>query len=114
LKVYENDDYEEVERNQEPEFFKKLHHKNICRFIAWKFGGTFHHHTDGSTRKVNYIVLEFCENGDLTNVIAKGGLSERIAVKWAKQIIDALMHIHSCGIAHRDIKLQNILLDANN
>ena len=33
---------------------------------------------------------------------------------WTYQLIDAVNHMHLNGYAHRDIKLENILLDDNN
>jgi serine/threonine protein kinase len=92
---------------------QSLSHKNICKEIEAKYNATFND-ADGSKKQVCYIVLELCENGDLTRVVKKGGVSERIVRKWAKQIIDALGYLHGRNIAHRDVKLQNILLDENN
>jgi len=40
-----------------------------------------------------------------------GGLGERIARYYAQQLIVAIHHIHQEGFAHRDLKLENILLD---
>ncbi|KPM02472.1 protein kinase-like protein 1 [Sarcoptes scabiei] len=42
------------------------------------------------------------------------GLEELLAKKWFAQIVSALNHMHQKGIAHRDIKMGNILLDQTN
>ena len=58
------------------------------------------------------IVMEICAGGDLLNYVRKRRkLNEPVAKKIFKQILDGLCYIHSKNIAHRDIKLDNILLD---
>lgn len=64
------------------------------------------------TKKHIIIVMELCAGGDLLNYVRKRRrLKEPFAKKIFKQIIDGLGYIHSKFIAHRDIKLDNILLD---
>lgn len=52
-------------------------------------------------------------NGPLLFDVHKkiGAMGEQIGYFFAKQLIDSLDYIQSKGIAHRDIKLENILLD---
>lgn len=58
-----------------------------------------------------YIVSELCQNGELFDYVYKAnGLSENICRQLFKQILDAVDAIHSEGIAHRDIKMENVLL----
>lgn len=58
-----------------------------------------------------YIFLELCDGGDLNDVVMEaGGLSEEQACHFFRQIMGAISYIHSLGIAHRDIKLENILV----
>ncbi|OHT11823.1 CAMK family protein kinase [Tritrichomonas foetus] len=61
-----------------------------------------------------YIVLEYCENGSIVNLIEKGPLNIKQFKAIAKQILEALNFCHSKNIAHRDIKPANILLDSYN
>ena len=64
------------------------------------------------TKKHIIIVMELCAGGDLLNYVRKRRrLKEPYAKKIFKQIIDGLKYIHSKNIGHRDIKLDNILLD---
>ena len=59
-----------------------------------------------------YIIMELCENGELFRYITENGrLSELEARYFLKQILEALLYIHSQGIVHRDIKPENLLLD---
>ena len=44
-------------------------------------------------------------------VYKKGGLSEPICRYYFKQLLKALCYLHTKGYSHRDLKLDNILLD---
>ena len=60
------------------------------------------------------IVMEFAENGEMFGYLQKTGpFQEKIARFYFKQLINTLEYIHSQGIAHRDIKTENTLLDEN-
>lgn len=68
-----------------------------------------------SSEKFDYLVLEYCQYGDLFDIILKNGaLPERIAKKLFLQLLDAVEHLHlKLKIAHLDIKLENILIGDN-
>ena len=67
------------------------------------------------TEKHFCIVMEYICGGDLLNYIRKRAkLTEPIAKILFKQIILCLKYIHSHNIIHRDIKLDNILIDLDN
>jgi len=67
------------------------------------------------TKKHFCIVMEYICAGDLLSYIRKRSkLNEQIAKFIFKQIILSLQFIHSQNIVHRDIKLDNILIDLNN
>lgn len=57
-----------------------------------------------------YIQMEFVERQTLRERIAEG-LSEDEAWRLFHQVVDALVHMSSLGILHRDIKLTNIFID---
>ncbi|KAG2126151.1 kinase-like domain-containing protein [Suillus cothurnatus] len=57
-----------------------------------------------------YIQMEFVERQTLKERVAEG-LSEEEAWRLFYQILDALVHMGSMGILHRDIKLTNIFID---
>ena len=61
------------------------------------------------------IIMEHISGGDLLSFVKKRTkLSEKTAKYIFRQLITALKHIHSHNIVHRDIKLDNILIDLNN
>lgn len=60
-----------------------------------------------------WIVMEYASRGDLFDYISRGGnLSENVAKLYICQLISAIEHIHSHGVCHLDISLENIVLDA--
>ena len=61
-----------------------------------------------------YIVVEYAAKGELFNFLVEHkSLDEGMAMKFFRQIIYGLEYLHSLGICHRDLKLENILLDEN-
>ncbi|XP_014900125.1 NUAK family SNF1-like kinase 2 [Poecilia latipinna] len=60
------------------------------------------------------IVMEYASQGDLYDYICdKKNLSEHEARHFFRQIVSAVHYCHQNGIVHRDLKLENILLDGN-
>src|SRR5215471_5073035 len=61
-----------------------------------------------------YITMEYLEGRDLRGVLReKGKLPPEEAAKIVLQICRALEAAHGEGVIHRDLKPQNIMLDAN-
>jgi serine/threonine protein kinase len=58
-----------------------------------------------------YVILEFCPNGELFQyIVDQNHLTEPDAKPLVVQILDALSHLHSLGISHRDLTPENILM----
>ena len=62
-----------------------------------------------------YILMEYCENGELFNLILeRHNLSEEESAYFYYQIINGLEYIHINNIIHRDLKPENLLLNKKN
>ena len=112
-KVYEREKLEGTQAmkylTDEIIIMNELKHPNIVKFTDVK-----------KTKRHFYIIMEFCNGGELEKVLEKYQLkygksfSEEIVQHLMRQIIDAFRYIHSKNIIHRDIKLENILLHFDN
>ncbi|XP_061370751.1 CBL-interacting serine/threonine-protein kinase 14-like isoform X2 [Gastrolobium bilobum] len=67
-----------------------------------------------ATKTKIYFVMEFASGGDLFGVMAaEGRFTEDLSRRYFRQLISAVKHCHSRGVFHRDLKLDNILVDEN-
>lgn len=57
-----------------------------------------------------YILMEFCPNGDLEHYMKKHDVDFGLV---SKQVLLGLRDLHCNGKVHRDLKLQNVLIDEN-
>ena len=48
----------------------------------------------------------------LENVRQHGGISHEQALRWFNELSDELTYLHARGVVHRDVKLENVLIDA--
>ena len=62
-----------------------------------------------------YMLLEYANGGDLLSYIQKinGPVSDKDCKNWMKQICSAVSYLHERNIIHRDLKLENLLMDSN-
>ena len=70
------------------------------------------HKVYSAPRSKLFLVLELCQGGELCDLLLKldGHLSEKLTRAILIQIVDAVAYLHSKAIAHRDLKMENILL----
>lgn len=61
-----------------------------------------------------YIFMPFCSRGELFSFVERDGrFSEPVARYWFRQILNGLYHLQRNGICHRDLSLENILVNKN-
>lgn len=95
-------------------FLIQISHPNIVNIIESGLGliqGKINGNAYNS--KKLYIILDYCENGELFNYIyhMKEGFGESFGKYLFNIILNTINEIHKLGYANRDIKADNILLD---
>lgn len=88
---------------KEFQLLQKLQHPNVC------FYQDVFIHIDEDQLFV-CIVMPLYNSGDLFNYVADKNFSQEEMVDITIQIASSLQYIHENKIAHRDLKLNNILL----
>src|SRR5690349_4444568 len=68
---------------------------------------------DLSGTTFHYIVLEYLPGGDMFALTRTRPLPIQKALHYLEQVCSGLAHAHKCGVIHRDIKPQNLLLTAD-
>lgn len=89
---------------------ESLSHSNIIQLIDFNENGKWTL-PNGETQDVRYAVLELAPNGNLLDYISFNWMDEKIVRYYFKQLWSAVDYIHKKGACHRDLKLENLLLD---
>uniref|UniRef100_A0A4W3JBQ3 non-specific serine/threonine protein kinase n=1 Tax=Callorhinchus milii TaxID=7868 RepID=A0A4W3JBQ3_CALMI len=64
------------------------------------------------TENSYYLVMELCTGGNLMHkMYDRKILEEAEARKYIRQLALAVEHLHQAGVVHRDLKIENLLLD---
>ena len=91
----------------EVQVLRELNHPNIAKYEEIK-----------KTKNHYYIIMEYCNGGELYKTLEKymekhnnKPFTQEIVQHLMRQIINAFKYIHGKNIIHRDIKLENILLN---
>ena len=95
--------------HNEINILKEINHPNIMKLIEVK-----------QSKDNYYLVCELCNGGSLNDCLDKyrkinrKPFTEEIVQYLMRQIIDAIKYLHNCHILHRDLKLDNILVNFEN
>ncbi|KAK0405173.1 hypothetical protein QR680_017837 [Steinernema hermaphroditum] len=83
---------------------RRVHHPHLLRSLLITH-----------IRQFTVIVTEFCSRGSLISVLNNiGRFDEREACRLFGQLLEGVKYMHDHLLAHRDIKLENILLNEAN
>ena len=94
---------EAIERfEREARAISRLNHPNVCTL-----------YDVGQVHDVRYLVMEYLEGRSLSQIVATGRLSVSEAVRYGRQIAEALAKAHSAGIIHRDLKPANVIITSD-
>ncbi|GAA5989892.1 hypothetical protein JCM10908_002365 [Rhodotorula pacifica] len=107
IKLIKRGNVDTVQRGEkvrrEIEVLKMVRHPNIVRLYDVI-----------ETEKYIGIVLEYASGGELfDHILAHRYLKERDASRLFAQLISGVSYLHAKGVVHRDLKLENLLLDRN-
>ncbi|XP_052768978.1 MAP/microtubule affinity-regulating kinase 3-like isoform X3 [Mya arenaria] len=88
---------------REVRIMKMLDHPNIVKLFEVI-----------ETEKTLYLVMEYASGGEVFDyLVAHGRMKEKEARAKFRQIISAVQYCHQKNIVHRDLKAENLLLDAD-
>ncbi|KAF5404931.1 Non-specific serine/threonine protein kinase [Paragonimus heterotremus] len=89
--------------SREVNLMKGLDHPNIIKLLEII-----------DTEKIMYLVLEYASGGELYEYLAvHGRMKEKTAREKFRQILSAVEYCHQKCIIHRDLKMENLLLDSD-
>ncbi|WCJ27815.1 CBL-interacting protein kinase 22 [Euphorbia peplus] len=87
---------------REISIMRRLRHPNVVKLIEVL-----------ATKTKIYLVMEFAKGGELFTRVSRGRFSENLSRRYFQQLITAVRYCHERGVFHRDLKLENLLLDDN-
>ncbi len=104
LKVFPNNDFCSEQYTKE-KLSLALNHPNIIQSIPV----TCHH------KEFNIHLTELARHGDFVEIVNSGVLyKNNVLIRtYFKQLIEGLDHIHSQGVAHLDLKLENLMMGSD-
>lgn len=111
VKVFKMDKLEDFD--DELKSFHDLDHPNIVKMYDSSHYSTLYRSNEyPSELKVCYLVFELICGGEVFEyILSPPSFSEPVVRTLFTQILAAISYVHNRGLAHRDLKLENVLLD---
>lgn len=114
VKIYSKSSSRDAEIRHFRQEMKILHldHPFIIKLLdIWEFGKAYWKGKE--VHEVRYSVLELASNGNFLDYIANNAMDEGVVRYYFKQLCQAVEYLHRQDICHRDLKLENLLLDSS-
>ena len=100
--------------NKKIELFKKINSISSPYLTFFYEGGKAEFVKDGQIlKKRNYFIFDYCPFYDLLLIRLCKSFNEKICKLIFKKIALGVQALHNAGIYHRDLKLDNIVIDDN-
>lgn len=89
-----------------------LNHRFVVKAVDFSESAMFRDHKTQTNFSSPFLAIEKATHGEFCELIVETGkLSEESARCYFRQLIETLAFLHSQGLAHRDVKPENMLLD---
>ncbi|KAI1266650.1 kinase-like protein [Xylariaceae sp. FL1019] len=97
-----SEDRIEMSLKRELDIMQSVHHPSLVHLKAWSIE---------PTRAL--LVLSYCPGGDLFDVASnyRNSLTAPLTRRIFGEVVDTVRYLHECHIVHRDIKLENVLVN---
>ena len=97
---------------QEIQILQGLKHDNIVNILGYGSDGTVLKPSGRKIENLVYILLEYVTGGLLFDLCqSMGGMGEEYGRFFLSQMIEVVGYMQGKGVVHRDLKLENILVD---
>jgi serine/threonine protein kinase len=87
---------------RELDILRRAKHANIVKLVE-----------EYNTNEFAFLIFEYCKGGDLLELLrdeSSNKLSESETCNIVYELTKAIAYIHSLSIVHRDVKLENVLI----
>jgi len=99
---------------QEISILSGLEHKNITKIIDYGSDGFVVKASGKRIENLVYIALEYIDGGILFDLVqSQGKMGEDTGRYFMYQMTEVLQYLNTKRVAHRDLKLENILVDSD-
>jgi len=93
--------------------FMPLQHPNVISIVDYQAQKTID--LGESEKNISFVLMELAPHGDFFDMVMTHQISfnDKLIRTYFHQLIEGLEYLHSEGVAHLDIKLENLLVGEN-